>query len=464
MEGEVVRVGTLAGVALYVCLVGCYVPWLVASLRYRWWATYPLIFFCFVGLFAQNVVGSLFVILPDMFGPALGIGRRYYFSWTYYYILVVQMAVFCVVTGLYMFVRRTGHPPLAVHLSIDRPYAVLLGAVCAVGAAAYVAKVGIPPLVLALTGQLTGADLIRSRLAASYAMSDYSLYFVATNTFPSILAFLSLILAKTDAKRAAWYYVTIALCVFVVGLPAGKATFIDVIVGLIVCWLLIAVAELVPAIRRRSDVLPMLVPAVGGMMLILTMYGIYYADMNTGLIVRSLVYRMFVINSEGVAAAVTYADSLGQLAGATLPNIRGLLDFEHVNLSRELHLYMYGPGGGVPVSAVAEGYVNFGWLGMLGMAITAFALVAGAEEVLRWLPRNALTGAVLVLYAMFATKIAYASISASLLSMTFTAAICLLYGMYYVLYGACKLGMGAYVAAADTDFRDRSNAKSVDAS
>ncbi len=406
------RTDVLLGILLYVAVLAVYLPWLPWALGHGVVRKSPLVFFCYIGLLTQNAIGSVFVIFPSL------ADRREFFSFTYGGLLIVQALIFYLVTTPQV-VRRVPEP-LPYHLSpgIERLQLALLAAASASIVALYVSQLGTPPVVMALTGQLSGVDLIKYRVQQTYGLEDYSLFHLGITVLPTLIAALAVAMSLTFRTKLVLLLVPIAAGV--AALPGGKGSIIDVVSAAGVAYVLCRLGFVAGA-RGRIAIGKLVFWSMVSFAPIFVMYRLYYADLSLARTLLAIVYRIVGVNSESIAGAVAYVEQGGQLAGASLPTVRGLLDHEYVNLSQEMHFFMFGPGGGAPMSALAEGYVNFGTVGFVLFGFVSFLLVVAYERAIAILPRNGLTFCILVLYAVFATKIAQASIVATFVSLTYAA-------------------------------------------
>jgi len=81
---------------------------------------------------------------------------------------------------------------------------------------------------------------------------------------------------------------------------------------------------------------------------------------------------------------VPFVKEHGYLRGYTLPTVKGLFAHERISLGAVLHEYLAnwrfvtlveGLPGTVFVPTVAEGHINFGWLGAATFSLSAFLTV-----------------------------------------------------------------------------------------
>lgn len=423
----------IQGITLYLIVLGVYLPGLVYMVRSRTLTRYPVVGFTFLGIFLQNAFASIAVIFPELVGRQMYspiLGTRGYFSLHFVGMLVVQALLFYAICGTYLRYAAPQRRDFALAPNADRTMLLALLVVIAGIVARYVAEVGMPPLVAIVTGTVDAATVIDYRIRSTYGMEDYSLFALGMSTLTLVAAAYALFMGLTRG-RIGVYALPIVGCAVVSGLPGGKGSMLDIAVALIIAYLLFS-AGYTPAGARRVPWSRIGMFGAAAFVPVLLLYRVYAGDrMGMGGILREMLYRMFGVNSESFAATVWYTRTLGFLDGRTLPTLRGLLSHEQVNTSEEMHYFMFGPRGGAPISAIAEGYLNFGWLGFVAMAVFTFLVVIAVQAAFNRLPANLFTLSMLVLYTVFATKISQVSLFATFVSLTYIPA----FGALFVLRG-----------------------------
>ena len=330
--------------------------------------------------------------------------------------LVVQALLFYAVTTPYLIMRRPRLPPTRAERFVDPMTVAAMLAASAIIVWLYVVQLGQPPLIKVLLGELSGLELIQYRVEQTYGLADYSLFHIGITVLPTIVSALALLLALNGHGR--WYYAVPLIALSTAALPGGKGSIMDVVLALVAAYCFFC-AGLTAAPRKPLPLARLAALIVIAFVPIVLMYGVYYGSTDAGDTAIAILYRLIGVNSESMAAAVQYTHDVGFLNGATLPTVRGLFGHSYVNLAQEMHLYMFGPGGGAPISTLAEGYVNFGWTGFVGYGVVAFGTIIGVEILLRKFRKTYFSVAVLVLGAIFASKVAQASIVATFISLTY---------------------------------------------
>jgi hypothetical protein len=166
------------------------------------------------------------------------------------------------------------------------------------------------------------------------------------------------------------------------------------------------------------------------------LYKFYYSTVVSGVeIFKSFVYRIVGVYSESMAATVAYTETKGFLEGITFPRFKGFLHTSQpIDLGEVMSQFIFNSEGSAPVSAFAEGYINFGWIGFILITIITFILIILLQETIKSIPQNMLTFSLLVSYCMFATKISQISIFAFILEPSFTLLFALIIGMRYLFF------------------------------
>jgi hypothetical protein len=126
---------------------------------------------------------------------------------------------------------------------------------------------------------------------------------------------------------------------------------------------------------------------------------------------------------------VPFLEAHGDLAGATMPNLKGLLSHERFNLEAAMHAFIWGMeahyGSGIPgtspVPANGEGYVNFGWTGFILFSIASFVCVVIFQEILLRLRLGVTSVALSAWYGYLGFTLFTTSLFATFASLTHTA-------------------------------------------
>jgi len=415
------------GLFCYLVVVLAYAPWGWLAVTQKWIFRFPVVSFCYFGLLSQNALGSFLVIFPGI------ADRTDYFTIEYVGMLLAQALIFYVVTLPYLasapgLSRRIDGGARSTYrtLAPDRIMILITIAAALLVVVRYSVSIGTPPLLLALTGELNGLDLIEYRVSQTYGLDNYSNFHIGITVLPMFFTVLGLFMHLSTGRYR--YLLPIPLGLFISALPGGKGSFVDVASIVFVGYLLYGwySGRSPPRLGANMRSRTAFIWSVVALLPVLGMYRIYYQDQSLANSFGALLYRLFGVNSESMAAAVHYVESVGLLGGQSLPNVRGLLRHDVVNLPRAMHDFMFGPGGGAPLSWLAEGYINFGWTGFVIFGAIGFIIVLIVDAVMSRQPRSGFNFAILMVAVVFATKLAQTSIVATFVSLTYA-------GLYVVL-------------------------------
>jgi hypothetical protein len=153
---------------------------------------------------------------------------------------------------------------------------------------------------------------------------------------------------------------------------------------------------------------------------------------------RAIFHRLFIAYTEVIGATVSFVDMYGNLNFRTLPNVRGLLSHVPVILESRMHLFMTQFEGSWPVPAVAEGYVNLGFLGFVFMGFLGFGTVVFLEEIFYRLANNIGNKVLQVHCSILVMYLAIHSYFSSFLSITYLALYVFLFLCYKIIFSAFK--------------------------
>lgn len=129
------------------------------------------------------------------------------------------------------------------------------------------------------------------------------------------------------------------------------------------------------------------------------------------------------------AGVVPFVKENGYLRCYTLPTVKGLFAHERISLGAVLHEYLAnwrfvtrveGLPGTVFVPTVAEGHINFGWLGAATFSLSAFLAVTFMQEILLRLRMGLLSFPLMAWYAYLSMSIAMTSVFATIVSFVHT--------------------------------------------
>lgn len=422
------------GIVLYLITLFVYIPWLFFAIRSKKISKFPIISFCFIGMFVCNALGSIFVIFPNMFGRLEYFyypNEHNFFSYEYILMVNLQALLFYLITGFYFLLVKKPTYKFIFYPRADRVFVYLLLLFMMSIIAMYFRNVGYPPLIEMIVRGLSGIDIVHYRVSMTYGLGDYSLYNLGFSILPRLTAIYVFVMGLAKSKKVFSNYLILVLCIIISTFTGGKGGVLGIVLVLIIAYILFC-AGYTPYGRKPVAYKKISVGLVLAFIPTFFMYIKYYGDLSVFQIFVKILHRI-IGSTELIAAAVIYTQRNGFFNGASFPTIRGLLDHEQINLSNEMHLFLFGPGGGAPTSALTEGFLNFGWAGFIGMAICTFIIIILVQDFVKYLPKDFLSFSLVVMYSFFAFAISYVSLSATFVSLTYVSLFALLIIVRYFL-------------------------------
>jgi oligosaccharide repeat unit polymerase len=403
-------------ITLYFITVFIYITWLVYAVKTNKLLKFPIISTVFMGLFIFNALGSILIIFPD------SMARNDYFSYDYILMLNVQAIIFYALTSIYFYFFGGNKPIKPTQAKkVDKFFLYILFIFLLLLLLFFFYKVGIPPLLKILSGKFGSRnEIIDYRTETIYSVNATlaSLVFDIIPMLVGTYAFLNIFIQK---KRLYYNYLITGLCVLIAALPGGKGSILRIAIALFFAYLLIQ-SESSNAPRKVIFPKRALLGLSTAFIPVLSLFNVYYgSDFSVFEQLKLLIYRIIGVYSESLAATVTYTEKYGFLNGRTLPNIKGILNHNPIQIGKEMHIFLFNSTrGNAPISTLAEGYINFGWPGFVLFAIVTFIIVITIQEIFRSMPRNLFTLSLIVVYSMLATRVAQTGLFATLLSLTYT--------------------------------------------
>jgi hypothetical protein len=423
-----------ATLAIYFGLLLVYVPGLIFVAHKGRLLRFPITSFTFLGVFVFNIVGSIFVIVPEM------TPRDDYYRHEYVWLLVTQAVIFYLIAFPYVMFSKRENRPVECDRHVDRAFLrvllVMIGGIVML----YLVNVGLPPLVVIMKGGLSLQDIIRIRTDTVYGLSEFWLYNLGFTTIPLLASIYVLAVKATSPHRLPHSHWIIIGCLCINALPGGKGNVLDFCTAILVGYFLLAgwgASSGRPLLNGKQSVetgkrlqfsyTKTFLFLSAAFIPVLYMYKIYLGPMiEFGDLFSQVVFRIVGVYSESIAAAVVYVERIGPLDGATLPTVRGLFPHDRILLDTEMHNFMFGAPGSVTLSGPAEGYLNFGWTGFVVMAVATFGSMILIEEVLGNMRRTPLTITLIAFYSALATKAAQVSLFAIFVSLTYVCLVAIL--------------------------------------
>jgi hypothetical protein len=423
---------------LYAAIVLVYVPGLIAIVKLDYIGRLPIVLFCFLGLFVFNALGSILVLLKKSSFSGVPL-----VSTEYVLMLVGQACLFYLIVGPY--VLRKSHMagrhlevrPLAIQTA-DRWFTVVLAASIVLILTLYYQEVGSFLIFDLFSGQLHTHTALPLRMKKSYGLEHFFLYRFGFFVFPALLAclltFMCLIERRMNIGRVGLFL----FCLLPPLLLAEKAGVLWVVLNVLIGYVFFVCysgKHIVQALNGKVALL-----ALAASLPTLAITALYYNPDQQPFwgIIKVLQSRIFSAYAESLAGIVPLVREDGLFYGSTLPSIHGLLPHERVILENEMHRYLVGRPGVIPVPALGEGYANFGWAGFVTLAFLSFGAVVVLQEFFLRFRLGLISYTWQIWYAHLAMMLATTSVFATLISLTYTASFCLVVAIYLILMGFSK--------------------------
>ncbi|HEY9634144.1 MAG TPA: hypothetical protein V6D14_12090 [Coleofasciculaceae cyanobacterium] len=351
------------------------------------------------------------------------IGRNNYFSYDYILMLNIQAIIFYGLTSIYFYFFKSSPAIRKIQIKRnDSIFLYLIIIILVILLVFFFYKVGRPPLLEILSGKFSSRnEIITYRTEAIYSVNS-TLSSLVFDILPMFVGAYALLKSSIPKRRTYYEYLIIGSCIFISALTGGKGSILRIAVALLLAYI-ISQGEF-QAYAPRKPILPKwgFLWFSTAFIPVIFFYNIYYgSEFSAFEQLKLLIYRIIGVYSESLAATVAYAEKYGFLNGRTLPNLKGVLSHEPIQIGKEMHIFLFGSiRGNAPISTLAEGYINFGWSGFILFAFATFVVVILIQEILRSMPRNLFTLSLIVIYSILATRVAQTGLFATVLSLTYT--------------------------------------------
>ncbi|MDR3413898.1 MAG: hypothetical protein P4L87_23540, partial [Formivibrio sp.] len=261
----------LIRLTLYAITLLVYAPYLIFSLRNKYYTRFPIVFFAFLGMFVYNAIGSIYVFVPHL---RVSVFNNDYFSYKFSLMLILQVFMFYGVSLPYTMQAKPVRPAHRQERTAVSFMIFILIAAIGLILYLYVRNVGTPPGIRILTGGLTTQEVIQFRIAGTFALDDYYIYNVGFMTLPVILASLACTLYLKSPRKI--YILLILACMVVTTFPGGKGNITRISILLLIIGVLYRrhYPSATKSSRKAWIVAGLVVVATGAV--VLAMYRIYY--------------------------------------------------------------------------------------------------------------------------------------------------------------------------------------------
>lgn len=404
---------------IYGLIISVYVPGVIALLRLPRLALMPIVSFSFLGMLLFTALGSWMIITRgNHFLGSLS-------SDTYLNMLIAQCLLFYVVVGPYVMLRKRTKIKTGAPGTDESVRAVLM--MLTVGILiVYYLKVGKFLLFDLLAGHINRLNILDYR-ALTYGLKEYPLFRLGFLVFPALAAALSVGIASRRGRLNMVDVGCIVLCMIPPLLLAEKAAILHMAVIVFIAYTL----HLGMQQRPLGSAVNPKIMLIGLITLVPTIAAyIAYLGSADGLqhLPRQILFRIFGVYSEGMAATVRYTDLHGFFNGATLPTFKGLFPHERIHLDVVMHTFLAAGTevqgaaipGATPVPANAEGYANFGWLGFVLFSAAAFGCIVMVQELLSRLRLGGLSMALMAWYGYLGFILSTTSVFGTFISLIHT--------------------------------------------
>lgn len=387
----------------YFLVLFAYVPGLIGIFKFKFYGKFPLILFCFAGMFVFHAVGSILIFNRGYTSTGVPL-----FSHEYIIMLIAEVLIFYLITWPYLFLRKDLEFTLEV---TTKDYIVIPILLSLIGLILLVYRKNIGTFLISdlLSGIINSANIGSYRMEKSFGSSNFSYFALGFITFPSLLAAHMTLIFLTQKRFRILCIIVILLCFIPDILLGQKAGILRTATILFITYTIFLGANNQPPAKAFN-----LKSALFLLIAFVPTFIIYFMYMNISgyrQVVKSMIYRIFGAYTETLAATVPMAESYGFSFGNTFPMVGS-----YPGLDVRMHYFLYGFEGAAPVPAVGEGYINFGWPGFLFFAGLFFVIIVLLQEILIRLKFGVFSYAVVAWFAYLAIYTNFIGLFATFLS------------------------------------------------
>ena len=406
---------------LYFVLLMVNIPLIYYGYKAKLLFKSPLFLMYFYSVFIFNVIGSCVVFFPDL----LIYGQHNYFSYDFFYILFFQSLSFYLFLPFHRNKTSKEHP-VVIKLSIKR-YVVILFILSLFIILLFLLKYGLPPI-LTVDFSIGNNLLVKERTLFFESIGSFWLHQLGFYTMPQFLTIIIYLLYKTknsNLNKVLFY----SMFLFSTALSLSFLHKTPLVLFLFQLFIAKALFE------REIKIKMIIISTIVIFIAILSWY-ILSLSGNTlvdgSFIYKSIFNRLFGVYSLSLAIVPNLVDTHGLYYGATLINPFGLFSFEQVNLSKEIHMFLFGFEGDAPAPAIGYAYADFGWMGVFIFIIGSNVLILMYQYILNSI-KNRIISTVLLSYLLLKIMfISMTSIFDTLLNPKELFILLTLVGLYYM--------------------------------
>lgn len=352
---------------LYASVLIVYLPGVVGVLASQKSLKYPVISFFFLGMFFFNVLGSIGVFWPEkkyiIFFDTEAVAENVAL------VLIIQGLIFYIVALPYVLIRRS--PSLFARPAKLDFLIIGCGIIgMAILVACYFFETKNFLFFNLIDGSMGLDNSFEFRMKYIYGLNNWPIYNIGFTFLPAAISIYAVI-TYTLGDTCRWIGVlAIVMCIAISMMLGSKAGFVGFAIPLALAYGVI--------IGYRDGRLSQLLISKKLFGFFLASVFFLYIGYNKasggalGLVdlVERVLYRVFVVGPETIAAVISFVQENGELGLSVFPSARGLLSHEQINLSLIIHEYMAGAEGGATLPFSAEAFISAKWGGV--MAISAF--------------------------------------------------------------------------------------------
>lgn len=393
---------------LYILVLTAYAPGIIYIIRYREIFIYPIISFCFLGMFIFNAVGSIIIInreYPMLSGSIV--------TPQYIGILILQVCIFYLIAWPYINWRKASLPKINVNFANEYIFLIIIGLLTFTILFLYYKEVGNFLIFELIKGNMNHANLLKYR-ELTYGLINFKYYRLGFLVFPSILSAHIFLIDSFQNCFKIFHLFIISICLIPPILLGEKSGILYITIILIICY------SVNLSVKKKSFIeffkLKTIIAILSALIPTILIYQLYYSGLAKTFKFSKLIYRIVGVYSESIALSVKYVENNGKLLGKTLPTIKGLLKHNRFNIETALHKYLsslFGDihtttttlKGNIPFSAVTEGYINFGWIGVAIFSSVSFLTLIVFQEVFLRIKLGVLSYTLMVWYAYLALNL-----------------------------------------------------------